>query len=212
MLVPEKLFLVYPKALAGRLEVSTQLRKDVEVLKPKVYGGEERTINVEEVRQLVSIVFRLEALSSSKMSAERHKAMTETACPADQVTLEPVISVERTNVSFADSGTLQGETPRDPPALEEGANAFSSMAIKAISQSNLFHQSSYLGPRVSEEMTDEELLAVLESLLIRLENTLSTLVSSVRAASGPRKLSLISGSSYSNKSATSTRCLRGSPN
>jgi hypothetical protein len=42
VLVPEKLFLVYPKALAGRLEVSTQLRKDVEVLKPKVYGGENR--------------------------------------------------------------------------------------------------------------------------------------------------------------------------
>jgi hypothetical protein len=72
--------------------VSTQLRKDVEVLKPKVYGGEERTIIVEEVRQLVSIVFRLEALSSSKMSAERHKAMTETAPSADQISLEPILA------------------------------------------------------------------------------------------------------------------------
>lgn len=177
--VPEKLFLVYPKALAGRLEVSLQLRKDVEVLKPKIYGGEERTVNVDEVRQLVSIIFRLEALSSSKLSAERHKAMTQTTLAPNPVSLEPVSALDASNTSQLQSATIQGDDMRGVSATEktDGSSAFSSMAIRAMSPSDLLHQASYLGPRVSEEMTDEELTAVLESLLIRLENTLSTLVS-----------------------------------
>jgi adenylate cyclase len=165
------------------LEVSAQLRKEVEVLKPKVYGGEDRTINVEEVRQLVSIVFRLEALSSSKIAAGRHREMTETPYPGDQVSLEPVISVDRINVSLADSGLLQSGTYQDQSVPHDSANLMSPTAIMGVSPSNVMHLTSHLGPRVSEEMTDEELTAVLESLVTRLENTLSTLVSTIRPPS-----------------------------
>lgn len=147
------------------------------MLQPKLYGGEERTINVEEVRQLVSLVFRLEALSSSKLSAERHKAMTQSTFSPKSVNLELAAALDSSNNPLIQTPPIQqGETQGSGPA-DDGTSAFSGMPIRAISPSHLLHQASYLGPRVSEDMTDEELTAVLESLLIRLENTLSTLVS-----------------------------------
>lgn len=177
------------------------------MLKPKVYGGEERTINVEEVRQLVAIVFRLEALSSSKVAAGRHREMTEAPYSGDQVSLEPVVSVERTDVSLADSGVLQGGTYQDQAERDDSANPISSTAMMGVSPSNLMHMISQLGPRVSEEMTDEELTAVLESLVTRLENTLSTLVSSdsLCALRNYRDADPSFCPSCSNKSATSTQ-------
>ncbi|KAJ9098891.1 hypothetical protein QFC19_006230 [Naganishia cerealis] len=179
--LPEKLYLVYPKALAGRLEVSTQLRKDVEVKQPKLYGGEDRVINVEEVRHLSSLVFRLEALSASKMSAERHRAMTQTTLAPPPILLEPTIG----SVTAATSTAMSTPNSLLIGTLDVSLDGIANQpatAIRAISPSNLLHPASYLGPRVSEEMTDEELVAVLESLLIRLENALSTLVSSSPSA------------------------------
>lgn len=157
--------------------MSLQLRKDVEVLQPKLYGGEERTINVDEVRQLVSLVFRLEALSSSKLSAERHKAMTQSTFSPQPAQLELAAPLDTSNNPLSETPTImQGETQSSGLA-DDGPSAFNGMAIRALSPSHLLHQASYLGPRVSEDMTDEELTGVLESLLIRLENALSTLVS-----------------------------------
>lgn len=157
--------------------MSLQLRKDVEVLQPIIYGGEERTINVEEVRQLVSLVFRLEALSSSKLSAERHKAMTQSTFSPKPVNSDLDSALDTSNNPLLETATITHAETQSAGAAADGTSAFSSMAIRAMSPSHLFHQASYLGPRVSEDMTDEELTAVLESLVIRLENTLSTLVS-----------------------------------
>jgi hypothetical protein len=147
------------------------------VLQPIIYGGEERTINVEEVRQLVSLIFRLEALSSSKLSAERHKAMTQSTFSPKAVNSELASALDMSNNPLLETATIAQAETQGAGAAADGTSAFSSMAIRAMSPSHLLHQAAYLGPRVSEDMTDEELTAVLESLVIRLENTLSTMVS-----------------------------------
>lgn len=174
--------MVYPKALTGRLELSTQLPKDVEVKQPKLYGGEDRTISLDEVRHLVAIVFRLEALSASKLSADRHKALTQTSLTTPPIMLEPAVGSDAgtSSQTFAPDNMHSGildhlhADMRSKPDDSTTSNTPS----RAMSPSNLLHSASYLGPRVSDEMSDEELIAVLESLLIRLENALSTLVRS----------------------------------
>ncbi|KAJ9123206.1 hypothetical protein QFC22_001399 [Naganishia vaughanmartiniae] len=183
--VPEKLFMVYPKALAGRLELSTQLPKDVEVKQPKLYGGEDRIINVDELRHLVALVFRLEALSASKLSAERHKAIAQpspSTPKTSNIMLEPAIGVgidATPSMQNSVSDTMISDTldplDADTQGKPDDSTTFNTPS-RAISPSNLFHPASYLGPRVSDEMTDDELTAVLESLLIRMENALSTLI------------------------------------
>lgn len=121
--VPEKLFLIYPKALAGRLELSTDIRDNVEVKTAKLYGGEEdRILGLEELRQLVSVCFRLEALTVDKVSSERQ--------------------------DLAD-----------------------------IPAGKIFQHSSFHGPRLHDDMSDEDLLAITESLTARIANSVSTLVS-----------------------------------
>lgn len=132
--VPEKLYLIYPKALAGRLELSTDLRDNVEVKTAKLYGGEEeRLVSMDELRQLVSVCFRLEALTMDKVSSERQQDA----------------SVE-------------------------------------IPAGRVFQHSSFHGPRLHEDMSDEDLVAIIESLTARITNSISTLVST----RVPRRISL----------------------
>ncbi len=130
--VPERLFLVYPKALGGRLEMSAQLRENVEVNSARVFGGEDRLISLEEVKQLVVLCVRLEALSQGKV--------------------------------FGDYAV--------PHAMPVNDNA-------TPHQAAVTHAAYSLGPTVSAEMTDEDLVAVIDSLTIRIENALSTMVSRV---------------------------------
>ena len=63
--MPEKLHLLYPKTLSGRLESSNELRADVEVNAPRslpMIGP--RLIDIDEVRELSKLTLRLEALCS----------------------------------------------------------------------------------------------------------------------------------------------------
>lgn len=129
--VPEHLFIVYPKALGGRLEFS-HLRENVEVNNARLYGGEDRLISLDEVKQLVILCVRLEALSQGRVFGDR---------AAPQQTMP----------------TSNGS------ALPQ--------------QAAITHAAYNLGPTVSAEMTDEDLVAVIDSLTIRIENALSTMVS-----------------------------------
>lgn len=129
--VPERLFLVYPKALSGRLEMSTQLRENVEVNSARLYGGEDRVISLDDVKQLVVLCVRLESLSAGKVFGDRQTHMEAS------------------------------------PALNDAA------IIRQ--QAARWHAAHTFGPTVSAEMTDEELMAIIESLTTRIENALSTM-------------------------------------
>lgn len=57
--VPEKLSLLLPKTLSGRLELFTGLRANVEVNEARAFASEKQ---LEETRQLSALTLRLEAL------------------------------------------------------------------------------------------------------------------------------------------------------
>lgn len=146
IIVPEKLFLIYPRSLAGRLELSAQIRKDVESHAPKVYGGEERVIDLDELRQLAQLCLRLESVAAVAFQQPSLKV------PNSPRSMEASPSSK----GLVRTSSLKRQHPMPIPML--GITAF-------------------LGPRISEEMTDEELLATLMSITGRIENSISTLVS-----------------------------------
>jgi len=133
--VPEKLHLIYPKSLAGRLEVSDSLRANVEVNTSKTFPSE-RLIDIEEVKELSLLTLRLEALCS-------------------------------TSVTIA--------SPRKGHPVQPNA---------------------LLGPTIREEMNDEELGVIIESLTTRIENSMSTLVRVLYESSLMSSISKISADSH----------------
>ncbi|WRT69993.1 uncharacterized protein IL334_006986 [Kwoniella shivajii] len=118
--VPEKLHLLYPKLLSGRLEMSNDLRAEVEVNDARK-PAEARKIDIEQVKELSSITLRLEAIC---------------------------------NV---------------------GSSSGSGSGLNVVHQSDAFSPPSSPSPSIREDMTDEELLVIIESLTGRVENALSTL-------------------------------------
>jgi adenylate cyclase len=123
--------LLYPKSLAGRLEISNDIRANVEVNDPRTFHAVTRIIDIEQVRELSTLILRLEALSA----AQPHSP------PSDPTS--PKIGSARLAVTASSHGTT-------PP--------------------------SFLGPCIRDDMTDEELTLIIESLTTRAENTVSTMV------------------------------------
>nr|XP_019043899.1 adenylate cyclase [Kwoniella bestiolae CBS 10118]OCF22829.1 adenylate cyclase [Kwoniella bestiolae CBS 10118] len=123
--VPEKLHLLYPKTLSGRLEMSNDLRAEVEVNDAR--KTEQRMIDLEQVKDLSLITLRLEAICNLELGG-----MAGTSTVSKRGT--------------ANSGVLTLPVP------------------------NLS-----LGPTIREDMNDDELMLIIESLTGRCENALSTL-------------------------------------
>lgn len=88
--MPEKLHLLYPKTLSGRFELSSDLRANVEVgdARTPVYRAP-RTIDIIEVRDLVQLTLRLEALCSTSLASS--SSLTSPSIP-----LSPVVNPEST--------------------------------------------------------------------------------------------------------------------
>lgn len=121
--MPERLHLLYPKTLAGRLEISNEIRAEVEVNDARKSAERQRSVDIDQVYQLSDIALRLEAVCCYNPTP---------SSPGDT----PTAGVMRLH----------------PPA-------------------------SYLGPSIREDMNDEELWTIIESLVGRIENVMSTLVS-----------------------------------
>lgn len=66
--VPEKLSLLLPKTLSGRLELFTGLRANVEVSEARAFASEKQ---LEETRQLSALTLRLEALTAYTAPGDR---------------------------------------------------------------------------------------------------------------------------------------------
>lgn len=98
-----------------------------------------RSIDIEQVKELSTLVLRLEALSAAQHN--------------------PPIPAP----------------PSDPTSPKIGS---ARLAVTTSTQSvpQMTSPPSYLGPCIREDMTDEELTLIIESLTTRAENTMSTLV------------------------------------
>lgn len=59
--MPERLHLLYPKTLAGRLEISNEIRAEVEVNDARKSAERQRSVDIDQVCQLSDIALRLEA-------------------------------------------------------------------------------------------------------------------------------------------------------
>jgi adenylate cyclase len=140
--VPEKLHLLYPKCLAGRLEISNDLRANVEVADPRAIRNESRLIDIDQVRELSTLILRLEALS---------------AASPPQLPSSPVLS------------PTSPTSPRTPSTRSQTVPITQSSHPVTVPP-------AFLGPAIREEMTDEELTMIIESLTTRAENSMSTLV------------------------------------
>lgn len=142
--------MIYPKSLAGRLEMTAETRKDAEAQGPKVYGGEERILNLDDLRQVSHLCLRLEAVAATISSP---------------ITTTPLIA-----------------SPVPDDMSPGGRSIASAHAMKRSNTAQLHALTStmHLGPKISEEMSNDELLTILLSLSARIENVLSTLVSSPR--------------------------------
>ena len=135
--MPEKLHLLYPKSLVGRLEISNDIRANVEV-NAHTFHSASRSIDIDQVKELSALILRLEALSAAQHD-------------------------------------VPNTAPADPTSPKLGS---ARLAVTTSTQVHGLHPAppSYLGPSIRDDMTDEELTLIIESLTTRAENTVSTLV------------------------------------
>lgn len=133
--------------------MSNDIRANVEVNNPRILHAEPRLIDIDQVHELAALALRLEALS-----AAHHKHHTTSSIqPMAPVTVaSPAVSP-----SVETSASPKTLTIRTPTAT----NTISAVVPPV-----------YLGPAIREDMTDEELAIIIESLTTRIENTMSTLV------------------------------------
>jgi adenylate cyclase len=157
MTVPEKLHLLYPKSLAGRFELSNELRANVEVADTRSLIVEHRLIDIDEVRSLAKLVLRLEALCS-----------TAPAMGSSNVTHDFL------NPAKSPTSPISNTSALPSPGLEMTPS-------KRVVTRNLMRVAppAYLGPHIREDMNDDELATIIESMTTRMENAMSSLVSVV---------------------------------
>ena len=146
--MPEKLHLLYPKSLAGRFEMSNDLRANVEVADPRSMVVPQRLVDLDEIRALIKIVLRLESICSNIHACQAATATSPRAPQHPGSTGVP----HAPGMELAPSRRPYRSGVRLPPAM-------------------------HLGPTVHENMGDDELLLVVESLTTRLENSMSSLAS-----------------------------------
>ncbi|WVF67290.1 hypothetical protein IAT40_002041 [Kwoniella sp. CBS 6097] len=149
--VPERLHLLYPKTLSGRLETSNEIRAEVEVNDSR--KPEQRMIDIEEVRELSSLTLRLEAVCNLGHTPPPSSPSTHTR--------------DLTGGGHGHGHTNATGTNRDRERERDHSQA---AAKKSMPPPHV-----HLGPVIKEDASDEELLIIIESLTGRVENALSTL-------------------------------------
>ncbi|KAI5121568.1 hypothetical protein M0805_000749 [Coniferiporia weirii] len=125
--IPEMLTLVYPKELAGRLELINSDEPDA--------AGSRVQFSVTQMRELATLCVRLEALTSSRV-------------------LRPL-----------------------PPRKGSAASTTNTAELTPAAQDNvvMYADPNTLIPNISDKATDRELMAILDSLSLRIESALTTL-------------------------------------
>ena len=184
VLVPEKLHLLYPKALSGRFEISNDLRANVEVGDARPYLAT-RQIDIEEVRELCKLDLRLEAICSY------YHTISNANNTPPRSPLSPISPLS----GGLDHLSPTSASPEFTKALRSTSRpiemSFSPKTSAPILTPVLEHSPSRrtrdlrmpadlsLGPSIRDEMLDDELLVIMESLTTRVENAMHTIVSLV---------------------------------
>ncbi|OCF34239.1 adenylate cyclase [Kwoniella heveanensis BCC8398] len=156
--VPERLHLLYPKTLSGRLETSNEIRAEVEVNDSR--KPEQRMIDIEQVRELSSLTLRLEAVCNLGHTSPPSSPSAPTAH-----TRELTGSGHAHTHAHGSANANAGGTNRDRERDHS----------QTVSKKGTPPPHVHLGPVIKEDMSDEELLIIIESLTGRVENALSTL-------------------------------------
>ena len=149
--IPELLSLVYPKELVGRLELMSVEEPDA--------SGSRVQFSVSQMRELALLCVRLEALSSSRVlrPLPPRKASTASASGAGGDPAHPTQThsqAPNTTTSTAEDGGLS--LPHDSVVM--------------------YADPYTLVPHIADSASDRELMAVLDSLSLRIESALGSLM------------------------------------
>lgn len=145
---PEILHLVYPKQLAGRLEAKPDAPA------PKVFEPTVQLLDIDEVKQIGMLCLRLEALSTS--------------------TVFPGV-VQQPDGGASASALLTGAASELTTAMERSSSMSPYSARRKGVEATLSLHPELLIYAIRDDATDEELIGILEQLITRIENSLSTL-------------------------------------
>ena len=186
--VPEKLHLLYPKVLSGRFEISSNINSTVEV---QPYRAP-RQIDIEEVRRLVSVCLRLETVASIATRNDVPNSPVTRSIKISQSPLQSPTLLLPQSPSPVSPRSIRGSGYDNPLPLgapisrqhRQSSHIDDQAMLGLIRRQNTASAvgqdplpAVYLGPQIREDMTDDELLVVMESLVTRMENSLSSIVS-----------------------------------
>ncbi|ORX39455.1 hypothetical protein BD324DRAFT_333519 [Kockovaella imperatae] len=192
--VPEKLHLLYPKALSGRFELSNDLRANVEVGDARAHSSH-RHIDIDQVRELCKFVLRLEGICSYYQSVPNPS--TPPTSPRSPLSshglstsaidiLGVSASVTPTSAAMGSNRSMGRPTeislsPKSaiPPLALIGSATAPVMEQSPSRRTKTFRVNiaeTYLGPNIRDDMGDEELMNIMDSLTTRLENNMAMLL------------------------------------
>ncbi|EJD02693.1 L domain-like protein [Fomitiporia mediterranea MF3/22] len=145
--IPEILSLVYPKELIGRSELILAEEPDA--------SGSRVQFSVVQMRELATLCVRLEALTSQRVLRPMPPRKGSTAST----------SADQAAAATADA------TLSSSPSLPQDDGSGSS-----IDNVIMFADPTTLIPHINDKATDRELMAILDSLSMRIENALSSIM------------------------------------
>ncbi|KAE8202246.1 hypothetical protein CF335_g3492 [Tilletia laevis] len=176
---PEMLYMVYPTALAGRME------EKPDAPAPQVFEPTIQLLNIDEVKHLGSLCLRLEALSSGHVfPGIGGLGLDESTAPTVSTHGElapgrarsPKLSIEdkETNALQSSTHTLMPMTVQVPPGPEFGDDDPDSR--RKVVEGALALHPELLVYALRDDATDDEMARIMDQLTTRIHNALSSLV------------------------------------
>ncbi|KAE8225244.1 hypothetical protein CF319_g1992 [Tilletia indica] len=172
---PEMLYMVYPTALAGRME------EKPDAPAPQVFEPTIQLLNIDEVKQLGLLCLRLEALSAGHVFPGIGGLGLEEMVPATTPMSElasGAASSTRLSIEGTEGGALENSIHTLMPASGQSDPTF---GIDPDSRRKVVEDALALHPELlvyalRDDATDEEMARILEQLTTRVHNALSTLI------------------------------------
>ncbi|KAK0535094.1 cysteinyl-tRNA synthetase [Tilletia horrida] len=186
---PEMLYLVFPTALAGRLEAKPDAPA------PQVFEPTVQLLNVDEVKQLGALCLRLEALSAGHVFPgigglppdEALAAASQNGDIASGALPSPRIGASDEGEESALQNSTHTLVPSASSAIEGGASGNADGSAGALvvqdaeSRRKVVDAALTLHPELlafplRDDATDEEMARILDQLTTRIHNAMSSLV------------------------------------
>jgi hypothetical protein len=162
------------------LEISNDIRANVEVHDERKAAI--RHLDIEQVRAFSMIVLRLESLCSqaSASSSQGNGQGQGQGQISSQGQQPPSLTSPTSPTVPPNADHRMSKMPSGSGGLSQ--NVHGAGAGLAPGSGGLMVPPAHLGPVIRDEMTDEDLVVIIESLTTRAENCMSTLVSDTSAS------------------------------